>query len=345
MFQGFIGKEIQRTNRNLLVTSIGWLCIPVAIGALGWTSYWGDFFGGAKLVSNRELIAAPEKYIGRYVKVVGTGSTETGIEEVTKSTRFGFIKSENVSARIITIALSGSPGDNRAILVKLKNDATANNTVIGSIENIPYTYSENTEIKSVLDDKSALPVMLNAEDDFRLLGYIGLVIGLIGGLAGGSELAAWVQQQQDIKSHPTFKKLSTYGQPDIIAQSIDREINTSNVIVYKNTKITDTWLLHQHKHVLELGKLVDLVWIYFQTASRDIYGIIPLGTKYTVVCYDRNGDRVEITETKERVLTLIEQIHTRVPWAIVGYTDELELLWIKDRANFIAMVDKDRQNL
>ena len=76
------------------------------------------------------------------------------------------------------------------------------------------------------------------------------VLGAIAGLAGGFELTAWVQQQQDIKSHPTFKKLSIYGQPEIIAQSIEQEINTSNVIVYKNTKITDAWLLHQAKHVL-----------------------------------------------------------------------------------------------
>ena len=171
------------------------------------------------------------------------------------------------------------------------------------------------------------------------------VLGAIAGLAGGFELTAWVQQQQDIKSHPTFKKLSIYGQPEIIAQSIEQEINTSNVIVYKNPKITDAWLLHQAKHVLELGKLVDLVWIYFQTADSDFYGIIPLGTKYTVVCHDRHGDKIEIPKTKERVLTLIEQIHTRVPWAIVGHTDELELLWIKDRADFIAVVDEARQNL
>ena len=345
MFQGFIGKEIQRTNRNLLVSSIGWLCIPVAIGALGWTSYWGDFFGGAKLVTSQELIATPEKYIGRYIKVVGAGNTETGITEITETTQFGIFKSENVSARMLALELTGSDGQNCLILIKIKNDTAANNTVTGEIKSIPSSYSDNTDLKPLIEDSLALPVMLDAAVDFRLLGYVGLVLSLITGLAGGSNLAAWVQQQRDIKSHPTFEKLSTYGQPEIIAQSIEQELNISNIIVYKNTKITDTWLLYQDKHVLALGKLVDLVWIYSQTASNDFYGIIPLGTKHTVVCHDRNGDKIEIPETKERVLTLIEQIHTRVPWAIVGHTDELELLWMEDRADFIAVVDKDRQNL
>ena len=81
MLQGFIGKEIHRTNRNLLLTNIGMAGIPIAIGIFGW-SYWGGFFGGPKLVSNQDLISAPSSYMGRYVTVVGSRNLETGMQEI-----------------------------------------------------------------------------------------------------------------------------------------------------------------------------------------------------------------------------------------------------------------------
>lgn len=100
MFQGFIGTEIQRTNRNLFLKSISILGIPVAIGMLGWNSYWGDFFGGAKLVASQDLIAAPDEYMGRFVKIVGTGNTNLELREITKKTTLAVIKSEEVSINI-----------------------------------------------------------------------------------------------------------------------------------------------------------------------------------------------------------------------------------------------------
>lgn len=42
-------------------------------------------------------------------------------------------------------------------------------------------------------------------------------------------------------------------------------------------------------------------------------------------------------------MDLAAQIHARVPWAIIGYSDEIELGWEKDRANLIAYVDNARQ--
>ncbi len=341
MFQGFIGKEIQRTNRNLLLKSLSILGIPVAIGMLGWTSYWGDFFGGAKLVTNQDLIAAPEKYIGRFVKIVGTGNTELGLQEVTEKTTLAVFKQQEVSAKMITIDLGATTERNHALLVKLKNDALITNTATGSIVSIPYNIDR--EVQSIIEENSTLPVMLDSESDFRTFGYIGLVIATISTLVGGFELYGWKEQQRDNTLHPIFKRLSKYGQPEIVAQSIDRELTTSQILAYKQTKITDSWLIHQARLELGLGKLADIVWIYFQVTSHRINGIIPIGKSYKVICYDRNGSKLEIPAAKKQVMDIIEQLQLRLPWAIVGHTAEIELAWREDRSNFVAMVEEDRR--
>ena len=341
MFQGFIGREIQRTNRNLFFKSVSILGIPVAIGMLGWNSYWGDFFGGAKLVTSHDLIATPDEYMGRFVKIVGTGNTDLGLQEITHKTTLAVINSEEVSAKMIAIDLDETTDRHHAILVKLKNDVPVGNSVTGTIASIPYDIS--TEVKSVIDDNATLPVMLDGETDFRALGYIGLVVGGFSTLWGGAELYGWKRQQRDRTLHPIVKRLSRYGQAEIVAQSIEQELGMSNGAIDKKTKLTASWLIHRAQLELEIGKLADIVWVYFQVTSNRLHGVIPIGNTYTVICYDRDGGKLEIPGAKAQVMAIVEQLQMRLPWAIVGYTDEIELAWRSDRSNFIAMVDADRQ--
>jgi hypothetical protein len=341
MFPGFIGKEIQRTNRNLLLFNAGLLSIPVAIGALGWT-YWGEFFGGAKLVASQDLIAAPDKYIGRYIKVVGTSSTELGIQEVTEKTSFAVIKSQDVSAKLITIDLGKTANRRHALLVKLKNDDPIANSATGTLESLPH-YTIDQEVRSTIAENSTLPVMLNSSSDYRTLGYVGLVVGVLSGLVGGAELYAWQQRRRDLTLHPLVKRLSKYGQAELVADSIDRDLNTSNPIVYPNTKITDTWLLQQDRFKLELAKLSDIVWVHLQVTTQKLNGIIPIGKSYAAICYDRDGTKIEMPGKKVQVNELLEQLELRVPWAIFGYSDEIQQAWEKERDDLIAVVDTNRQ--
>jgi hypothetical protein len=342
MWQGFIGKEIQRTNRNLLLTNIGMVAIPVTIGVFGWT-YWSSFFGGPKLVTNQDFITAPSSYMGRYVKIVGAGNLETGMQEISqrKSKSTGEVKSETITARLILLKLSGTNANrDRGIFVKLENDAPADNSAIGTIESMS-DFVER-EVKSLPDKDLILPVIVNAKQDFHTPGYWGLAIGSIGGIIGAINLAKLKQRQEKIELHPIVKKLSQYGMAELVAQEIDREFDGNNVIVHKNTKISDSWAIQQGTFGSEIEKMVDLIWIYFQVTSHRTNGI-PTGKTYTTVCCFRDGENIEIPGAEDKVMELIAQIHARVPWAIIGYTNEIKLAWDKDRANLIAFVDEAHQ--
>jgi hypothetical protein len=342
MFPGVIGKEIQRTNRNFLLTNLGMVGIPIAIGLFGWT-YWSDFFGGAKLVSDRDFIAAPSNYLGRYIKIVGTGNIETGMQEISqrKSKYTGEVKSETVTARLIAIRLSGDkPGSDRAVFVKLDNEAPASNSATGKIENMS-DMVEN-EIKSLPDKDMILPVIVDAKPGFHTPGYWGLAIGAIGGTIGMINLGKWKKRQENINSHPIAKQLSSYGQAEIIAHEIDREFTDPQVIAHKQTKISKNWLIQQQTYGVELKKVVDFIWIYFQVTKHRTNGI-PTGKTFMVICHDRHGAKVEIPGSETEVMELTDRISTLVPWAIIGYTDEIKLAWEKDRANLIAAIDEYRQ--
>jgi hypothetical protein len=342
MWQGFIGKEIQRTNRNLLLTNLGMVGIPVAIGIFGW-SYWGGFFGGPKLVANQDLISAPSSYMGRYITVVGSGNMETGMQEISqrKSKYTGEIKSETVTARLIAVKLSGNqPNSDRAIFVKLKNDAPAANSATGTIESMSSFVEQ--EIQSLPDKNLILPVVVNANGDFHIPGYFGLAFGLTGGIIGAVNLTKLKQRQEDINLHPIVKKLSKYGMAEMVAQEIDREFASQNIIIHQQTKISDNWLIQKQTFDLELKKVVDIVWIYFQVTKHRTNGI-PTGKTFATICHNRHGEKIEIPGSEAEVMGLIEQIYPRVPWAIIGHTDEIKLAWEKDRDNLIAVVAANRQ--
>jgi hypothetical protein len=342
MWQGFIGKEIQRTNRNLLLTNLGMVGIPLAIGVFGW-SYWCGFFGGPKLVSNQDLISDPSRYLGRYIKIVGFGHLETGMQEISqrKSRSTGEVKSETVTARIIAVKLSGDKSNSdRAIFVKLEHDAPAANAAAGTIESMSSFVEQ--EIKSLPDRDLILPVVINAKTNFHHPGYWGLAIGSIGGIIGAINLSKWKQRQENTSLHPIVKKLSNYGMAEMVAQEIDREFDSQNIVVHKQTKISNNWLIQKQSFDLEVKKIVDIVWIYFQVTKHRTNGI-PTGKTFATICHDRHGEKVEIPGSEAEVMGLIEQIYTRVPWAIIGHTDEIKLAWEKDRANLISFVDEARQ--
>jgi hypothetical protein len=342
MWQGFIGKEIQRTNRNLLLTNLGMVGIPLAIGIFGW-SYWGGFFGGPKLVANQDLISDPSRYLGHYIKIVGSGNLETGMQEISqrKSKSTGEVKSETVTARLILVKLSGDKSSSeRGIFVKLENDAPAANTAAGTIESMSSFVEQ--EIKSFPDRDLILPVVVNAKHGFHNPGYWGLAIGSIGGLIGAINLGKWKQRQENINLHPIVEKLNQYGTAEMVAHEIDREFDSQNVVVHKQTKISNNWLIQKQSFDLEIKKIVDIVWIYFQVTKHRTNGI-PTGKTFATICHDRHGKKIEIPGSEAEVMGLIEQIYTRVPWAIVGHTDEIKLAWEKDRANLISFVDENRQ--
>jgi hypothetical protein len=185
MTQHFSEDELKRAKRSQLQWGMGCLIASAAtIGVTGinsqvmsW-SYWGDFFGGAELVSNQNLISEPSKYLGRYIKVVGSENTETGLQSIEK------IKSKEYVSKVIAIKLSKTSNRNDTLLVQIKDDdpVPVDNSVTGTVLRIPFRMDDAA--KSLTMKTSVLPIVLDTTSDFYGVGTVNLGFSLIFGIAG-----------------------------------------------------------------------------------------------------------------------------------------------------------------
>jgi hypothetical protein len=178
-----VEKELQQAKSSQLRWGIGLLLISIANIAVmglsnggGWT-YWHDFFNGSQLISNQQLMAKPDDYLGRYVKIVGSDNIETNIQSTET------IKITEYKSKIVALELDKTANQNHTLFVMVKNDTPANNSVTGVIKSTLLTKMDDST-KSLIAETSALPVTLDTTSDFYGQGQVGLGLSLLFGVAG-----------------------------------------------------------------------------------------------------------------------------------------------------------------
>jgi hypothetical protein len=54
---------------------------------------------------------------------------------------------------------------------------------------------------------------------------------------------------------------------------------------------------------------------------------------------------VEISGKKDSVPKLLESLQRRMPWVVIGFSKELEALWLNEKPKFNQLVEQRRANL
>jgi hypothetical protein len=85
-----------------------------------------------------------------------------------------------------------------------------------------------------------------------------------------------------------------------------------------------------------------MVWVYKKVTKHSI-NFIPTGKTYSVVLVGRHRQRIEEQMKEKAVNEMLADLAARVPWALFGFTKELEKAWQKDPAGVIAAVDSRYQ--
>jgi hypothetical protein len=338
MWDDFISRQIRRTSRNLFLLGTGVVTILGLLLAAGWRDSYNFVFGpfpvrGSELVS----ISNPDSPKHYFVKVQGEESFATGMREVDASDH------DKTRAEIVALVV-----EKRLLLVKTPAD---NHQVqfTGTLTAIPAEVSNGAVRQwneKHPDLKGAyLPFMLDAtgfrKGDNLVVAAVGAGFGVVGLVLMGIPIRRKVQPE----SHPLLMQLAKYGGLQDVRMRIDSEMRSEGGgEKFGTMQITTNWLIHAAAYKTNVMATRDVVWAY-PKVTKHYHSGIPTGKTYSAIIRDSKGQSVEISGKKDSVPKMLESLQRRVPWVLVGFSKELEALWLREKPKFFQLVEQRRANL
>jgi len=344
MWDNFIGQQIRRCNRNLLFVNLVLLAAMVVYAGFN-RRYLANFLMGSTNISSDQLAALhdPGQRFRYFVHVHGDKSVPTGIQSVEQTIDEDTqqVESEQTTADYVAVEVG-----QKLLLVKAPLHSTGAD-FSGALEPIPSDVYDQT-IAPVLKQDPTLqsafvPAMLDASD-YRTEGYWTLGIGIPLLLLVGWNLKKWMSRSSDHTASPIYKRITNFGQPEMVMQEIDTDLKMSPPQKIGQAHVSGPWLFMPWMFSMVVFHVPDVVWTYPKITKRKVY-FIPVGKSYATVVRDRFRYSYEINGKKKNAGALIEYITQQAPWVASGYSQELDKLWQKQPNEFIAAVDERRANL
>lgn len=340
MRSNFIYGIIRRSNLNRTVLAAIALVAVIAVMSAARNAYVNLFTGPYEKTPQDILAISDVKNVKEYyVTINGEEAIDTGFQRVTKL--WGII--ETGYASFIALVL-----EDRFLLVEISGDPTEATEYTGALKLISPEY--NREIISELEREVPelkgvfLPFMLDTSSFVFEVGS-GLAVGVIVGAVALVVLLYTLFGMSDGKNHPVMRALARFGDPEQMAESVAQEMELDHTVVQKQTHLTQRWLVYRRSSALDVTRFTDIAWIYSGVTQHRTNGI-PTGKTFKAFIWDRHGKKIEIQGKKEaHVVEILDAVAKRAPWAIMGYTKDIEQIWNKDQAQILAAVDQRKQEL
>ena len=338
MWDDFISRQIRRTNRNLFLFGS---VILAALGLLlagGWRDTYNFIFGPFP-IQNSELVSiwnpdVPKRF---FVKLEGEEAFRTGMREV------GANNHDKIRAEIIALVV-----DKRLLLVKApvgKEELQFTGTLTAVPAEVFNGVVHEWDAKHPDMKGAFLPFMLDAtgfrKGDNLLVAAAGTGFGLLGLVLVGIPIRRKLQPE----NHPLLKQLAKYGMLQDIQMRIDSEMRSEGGgEKFGAMQITTNWLIHAAAYKTNVMATRDVVWAYPKITKHYTNGI-PTGKTYSAIIRDSKGQSLEISGKKDSVPKLLESLQRRMPWVLIGFSKELEALWLKEKPKFFQLIEQRRAKL
>lgn len=329
MGDGYIAQQIRRCNRNsLLFFAITMLGLAVATAA-GWR-YLYNFFRGPFPTDPFQLLTVsdPGTLTQYFVTIPASEVVNTGGSEE---------EDGQTKARFLAVVVG-----HRFLLVKAP--LGDQKEFSGELTPIPDEVRSKIVAPSEASQEglqgSFLPVMLNASDSFRDPGYWYLGTGLAFVVIVLAVLRGCYSS--DPMTHPILLRLQKIGPGQDLAANIDQEMNSGQVRkAGSSALLTPSWLLNPSSFSLRVIRLADLVWFYKKVTTYRVH-FIPVGKGYSITLWDRSKTYIVIEMGRKEAEgdALLQELVRRAPWALAGYSADLQKLWVKDAQSVMAAVDE-----
>jgi hypothetical protein len=301
--------------------------------------YARNFVGGPYNLAPNELaqITDAETTPRYFVSVVGEKILDTGIQEVTTTTRNGVKEGSQVSAGYYALVV----GD-RFLIVKSAGkppEKTAG-------ELTPFPSDLSSQLFSGSDGRElqmhAYPFYLETEG-FRYPGYWAIGIAwVVFGLFWKFGRPAWIRSK-DINKHPLIKRVEQWGDPVGISVHVQREIDSSVRHKSNGILVTDNYVVRRRFFTFNILRFDDLLWTYKKVTQKSV-NFIPTGKSFDAIMIFYGGSET-FSGNEARVGEVLTLASSRAPWAVVGYSAEIKDLFSKRTDEFCQFVETRRQEL
>ncbi len=339
MWDDFISRQIRRTSRNLFLCGTVVLTILGLLLATTWRDTYNYIFGpfpvqGSELVS----ISNPDFPKRYFLKVEGEKSFPTAMGELEEGSN------DKLRTAIVALAVN-----KRLLLVNTPRD-NHQLQFTGTLMAVPAEVSNR--VVHLWEEKrpdlkgAFLPFMLDAtgfrtKRDNLLVAAAGASFGVLGLALIGIAIRRKLQPER----HPLLTQLAKYGGLQDVRMRIDSEIRSEGGgEKFGAMQITTNWLIHAAAYKTNVMATRDVVWAY-PKVTKHYHSGIPTGKTYSAIIRDSKGQSVEISGKKDSVPKLLESLQRRMPWVLVGFSKELEALWLKEKPKFFQQMEQRRASL
>jgi hypothetical protein len=318
-----------------------WVAVAACLGffAAGQSRYLANFFGGPYSLGAADLdsipnIAEAPRYFAR---VTGSKVLDTGIQELTIHQKNGVETGRSVSAGYYALVV----GD-RLLVCKSRSGSRA--TFEGELTAMPLELEGH--LFNTADMKAIrhrfYPFYLD-DEPFRVPGYWGLgALAAFGFLFFIYGRSAW-RYFRDPASHPLIERVQKWGDPVGVAVAAERQARSPRMKGGGGWVLTDQFLLRSTFFTFDVLRLSDLLWAYKKITKHSV-NFIPTGRTYEAVlaCYGGTATIPGNEKTVDGALTFASQ---RTPWAILGFSKELESAFKTNTRAVCAAVERRKAEL
>ena len=287
--------------------------------------------GPADLDAIHDLSETPRYF----VRVTGSKALDTGIQQITVRKRGGVETSRSMSAAYYALVVG-------ARLLVCKSGTGSATTFVGELAPMPADLRgkllDTPRMQAIRD--RFYPYYLD-DESFRFPGYVAIAALLVFGfLLVKQGLPAW-RHLQDPASHPVMQRVEKWGDPIGVAVGAEREAGAPRYISGNGWTIADEFLIQSTFFTFGLLRLSDLLWAYKKVTKHSV-NFIPTGKTYeaVLVCY---GGAATFKGGEKLVDEILGFAVGRTPWAIPGFSKELEQLFNKNSSVFCAAVEQRKR--
>ncbi|SHI32412.1 hypothetical protein SAMN02745163_00006 [Clostridium cavendishii DSM 21758] len=131
----------------------------------------------------------------------------------------------------------------------------------------------------------------------------------------------YIRRLFDITRDPIYLKLEEFGFADSIIDEFDYDVFMKNSFKVGKAIYNDRWLVGIGAFDMKIVKLEEILWVYLGTIKHSI-NYIPTGKTYNMTVILDGGGKEGIKLSKKDVIILMEKLREKMPWILVGYTEE-----------------------